>query len=78
VAELLQLEDAPPSGVLVLKSPAAYQLKGVLAPGDVIVQVNGQAVNSPDSLQRVLKKAARSWQIVYKRGNEMLTLTVRM
>ncbi len=48
-----------------------------LAPGDVILEINNQKISDLKSLQQILKKAARSWQIVYKRGNNVVTLTIR-
>jgi len=48
-----------------------------LQPGDVILEINNRRISDLHSLESILKKAASGWQIVYKRGNNLVTLTVR-
>jgi serine protease Do len=64
-----------PAVVVVDVQKSAQQL--ALAPGDVILEINNQKISDVKSLEQILKKAARSWQIVYKRGNNVVTLTIR-
>ena len=49
-----------------------------IAPGDLILEVNGIKITSSEQLQTLMKKDSPKWQIAYQRGNAVQTITVTM
>ncbi len=45
--------------------------------GDVVVQVNDEAINSPADLQKLSQKGARLWRITLERGGQMIQTILR-
>lgn len=70
----LDLEDMGQTGVVVTAGVAA---NGMLQPGDTILEVNGEKVISTAQLETLMKKPSRIWQITYKHGGNIMTLTVK-
>ena len=67
------------TGVIVLKiEPARTGINVPLQPGDIILSVNDAPIMTTAQLETLMKKPLRAWQIVYLRGEQKLTLTVRM
>jgi Do/DeqQ family serine protease len=64
-------------GVVILevdgRGPAA---RLGLAAGDIVAQINGQAIASVAQLRQILADGARRWQIAIRRGDKLLSLTV--
>jgi len=73
----LELADSEQEGVVIVNTTGAGPLIP-LAVGDIIMAVNGVKITSTAALDALLKKAAHAWKIVYKRGNNIMTLSVRM
>jgi Do/DeqQ family serine protease len=46
--------------------------------GDLILEINGEKVTSTEKLANLMSDKNRTWKIAYQRGNNVLTLTVRM
>jgi serine protease Do len=66
------------AGVLVLaveEGSAAARIG--LQPNDVIVDVNGNVIDSVESLQAALQARATRWQISINRAGEVLTMSLR-
>jgi len=49
-----------------------------LQPGDIILEISGTKITSSEQLEAVMKKSANGWQIAYRRGGNVLVLTVKM
>ncbi len=47
-----------------------------LAPGDVILAVNGQTLASVNDLRRALEAANGSWDITFRRNGQTRTLRI--
>ena len=79
LATEIGMEDLTRTGVIVMKVEQAQTGINVpMQPGDIILQVNESKITSTKQLEAVLKRPSNSWQIVYQRGAQTLTLTVRM
>ncbi|NBX04005.1 MAG: PDZ domain-containing protein, partial [Alphaproteobacteria bacterium] len=79
LASEINFEDSTKTGVIVLKVERARTGMNVpLQAGDVILQVNDQKITSTKQLETLMKTTLNAWQIVYQRGAQTLTLTVRM
>jgi Do/DeqQ family serine protease len=78
LAEEIRL-DPMLSGVVVtaiVRRSAANRL-GV-QPGDIILGVNDQRVESVDDLEGALAQGGRSWQVSVRRGDQVFNTTVRL
>ena len=79
LATEIGFEDMTRTGVIVLKvEQARTGINLPMQPGDIILQVNDTKIASSQQLEALLKKQVNGWQIVYQRGTQTLTLTVRM
>jgi Do/DeqQ family serine protease len=75
VAEELNVEEE--EGVVVLSvRPGSVAARLGFRPGDVIVDVGGERIGSVNELERLLKQRRRLWQVVIKRGNQLIRLQV--
>jgi Do/DeqQ family serine protease len=75
----LGVENLDEPGVVVTSTARVRSgLGGSFMPGDVIVQVNDTDITSTSQLEKLLKSAKNSWQILYRRQGKMVSLTVRM
>ncbi|MDE3060540.1 MAG: Do family serine endopeptidase [Pseudomonadota bacterium] len=63
-------------GVVVLGTEGGL-IGAALQPGDIIRKVNGNNVASTAQLEQAMQADSREWQIVYQRGDHLLTLTVQ-
>lgn len=68
------LEDGQEAGVAVVSGQSAAGI--ALQPGDVIAEVNGQAIATVSQLERALSAKTRKWSIVVRRGEDVLTLRI--
>jgi Do/DeqQ family serine protease len=76
VAEELSIEET--SGVVVVETSANSTARRVgLRPGDIIVSVNGKAVQGVKELAELLKRPVRGWDLRIRRGGEELRTIVR-
>lgn len=65
-------------GVMVIanrKLSGAYGAN--LKQGDIIISINKVAINNLQTLQKVLAKRSRYWNISYKRGNKLLHAKIK-
>ncbi len=77
VAEELSIEET--SGVVVVETSANSTARRVgLRPGDVIVSINGKAVQGVRGLADLLKRQVRGWDVRIRRGGEELRTFLRV
>ena len=65
------------SGLVVEEANGAAARSGI-APGDIIVAVNGAAVASPADLQKLVAQAGKQLAVLVQRGEEKIFLPVRL
>ena len=74
----MQLPDAS-TGVVITGAVANGEGMNLgLARGDIILQVNGTKITSTQVLEKVMTTATKTWQIVYLRAGNAMTLTIRL
>ena len=77
VADELSIEET--SGVVVVETSASSTARRVgFRPGDVIVSVNGKAVQGVRDLAELLKRQVRGWDVRIRRGGEDLRTFLRV
>jgi len=64
-------------GVIVTRAEALAARLGLL-PGDVVLAINGQAVQSPADVEAAARAAGRSWAFDLLRGGQRLRLRSRL
>ncbi|RZA33319.1 MAG: Do family serine endopeptidase, partial [Lysobacteraceae bacterium] len=65
------------SGLLIEDARGAAAIAGI-EPGDVLVSVNGRAVNSLDQVRDVVAKASKSVALLIQRGSDRIFIPVRI
>jgi serine protease Do len=65
------------SGLVIEDASGAAAIAGV-EPGDVLISVNGRAVNSLDQVRDVVAKASRSVALLIQRGSDRIFIPVRI
>ncbi len=65
------------SGLVIEESSGAAAIAGV-EPGDVLISVNGRAVNSLDQVRDVVAKASKSVALLIQRGSDRIFIPVRI
>ncbi|CAN7263332.1 Do family serine endopeptidase [Massilia sp. LjRoot122] len=65
------------SGLVIEDAQGAAAMAGV-EPGDVLVSVNGRAVNSLDQVRNLVAKANKSVALLIQRGNDRIFIPVRI
>lgn len=63
-------------GVVVIGGSAPAVGGFAFRKGDVILQVNGEPVLDAETLESLLRKSNRQWQIILQRGNDTLTINL--
>ncbi|MET0265664.1 MAG: DegQ family serine endoprotease [Duganella sp.] len=66
-----------PGGLLIEGAGGAAQNAGV-QPGDVLLSVNGYAVNSVDQVRQVVDKSGKSVALLIQRGGDTIFIPVRI
>jgi serine protease Do len=66
-----------PSGLVIENAGGAAASAGV-QPGDVLLSVNGRAVNSVEQVREMLGKSAKSVALLIQRGDERIFIPVRL
>jgi serine protease Do len=66
-----------PGGLVIEDAGGAAANAGV-QPGDVLLSVNGMAVNSIDQVRQVVDKAGKSVALLIQRGDERIFIPVRL
>ena len=72
------VDDMEASGVIVVAVAEGLGQSLGIAPGDIIVEINGAAMHNTLEVERMMKKNADGWKVTYKHGDKLLTLTVRI
>ena len=76
LADELGLESFE-DGVFILRLDGrSYATRMGLRPGDKIVAINNDEIDSTETLERVMSKRAASWTISIKRGGKVMKLVV--
>ena len=65
------------SGLLIEDARGAAASAGI-EPGDVLVSVNGRAVNSLEQVRDVVSKASKSVALLIQRGSDRIFIPVRI
>lgn len=65
------------AGLVIEDARGAAAIAGV-APGDVLLSVNGKPVNSVDQVRDVVGKSSKSVALLIQRGNERIFIPVRI
>ncbi len=75
VADELSIADT--KGVVVVETEA-YSIARRLSiqPGDIIVEINGEKIDSTKSLEKLLGKGARLWRLTIKRGGQLVRTVI--
>jgi serine protease Do len=66
-----------PAGLLVEDAGGPAQVAGV-QPGDVLLSVNGKAVNSVEQVRDVVGKSSKSVALLIQRGDDKIFIPVRI
>jgi S1-C subfamily serine protease len=75
VADELGIDDQEGVVILSLRQGSTAARLG-LKPGDVIIQILRQKVESVSDLDNLLKERQRMWQVVFKRGTQTLQMQI--
>jgi len=76
VAEELRIRST--SGVVVRETEGYSPARRVgLRPGDIVVEVNGRAIERVRELERAAQQQSRVWRLTIKRGGEILRTVIR-
>ena len=76
LADELGLESFE-DGVYILRLDGrSYATRMGLRPGDKIVAINNDEIDSTETLERVMSKRAASWTISIKRGGKVMKRVV--
>ncbi len=75
LAEELGLDDQE-GLVVVLSVRAGSAAANIFRPGDIVMRIGREAIETVAELERVLKDPQRSWQIVMKRGDRVFQFQV--
>lgn len=76
LAEEMELDAM--EGVVITKVRNGSYASQFVAPGDVVLSVNGTEVTEVRQLAALLFQARRSWKISVRRGGQTLSISVRM
>ena len=69
--------DMPPRGVVIMEIRRGSPVQRLrLAPGDVLLRLNDKETRSVEDVRRALGQKAQSWRIVFRRGEQVVNLTV--
>jgi Do/DeqQ family serine protease len=77
VAEELSLTET--NGVVVLETQA-YSIARRLGiqPGDIVLQINSEKIETSSGLEKVMAKPARAWKLSIQRAGELIQTTVTL
>jgi Do/DeqQ family serine protease len=75
VADELSIGDI--KGVVVVETEA-YSIARRLGiqPGDIVVEINGEKIDSTKNLERFVAKGARLWRLTIKRGGQLIRTVI--
>jgi serine protease Do len=69
--------DMPPRGVVIMEIRRGSPVQRLrLAPGDVLLRLNDKETRSVEDVRRAVGQKAQSWRIVFRRGEQVVNLTV--
>jgi len=65
-------------GGLVVQNAAGPSARAGIAPGDVLLAINGRSVDSVDQIKQVLDKEPKSVALLVQRGDEKIFVPVKL
>lgn len=72
VASDLGISYEETGGVVIIQiEPDTFAAESGLLPGDIILGINGQALENVDQLLKNLTRTRKGWEIKFKRGNKI-------
>lgn len=75
VADELSIEET--KGVVVLETEAGSVARRIgIQPGDIVVEINGEQIETTRGLEKALSKGARVWRMSIERGGELIRTTI--
>jgi Do/DeqQ family serine protease len=74
VADELSIPVA--KGVVVIKTEPGFYAQGWIRPGDIIVEVNGEKIETTQGLEKVLGKSSRGWKMTIQRGGQLISANI--
>ncbi len=77
VGEELKLPSAKTGVVVAAVTPGSPAASIGFAPGDVVVEVNGERVDTTRTLEQMMRERPGTWRLVVDRGGELLRLALR-
>jgi Do/DeqQ family serine protease len=77
VAEELSITET--KGVVVVETEAMSIARRLgIQPGDIVVQINGEKIETSSGLEKLLAKQVRAWRVTLERGGEPIELSIRL
>ncbi len=77
VGEELKLPAGKTGVVVAAVTPGSPAASIGFAPGDVVVEVNGERVDTTRTLEQMMRERPGTWRLVVDRGGELLRLALR-
>jgi Do/DeqQ family serine protease len=77
VGEELKLPSGKTGVVVAAVTPGSPAASIGFAPGDVVVEVNGERVDTTRTLEQMMRERPGTWRLVVDRGGELLRLALR-
>lgn len=77
VGEELKLPAGKSGVVVAAVTPGSPAASIGFAPGDVVVEVNGERVDTTRTLEQMMRERPGTWRLVVDRGGELLRLALR-
>jgi len=66
-------------GVVILSTePGSPARRTRFRPGDIVLSINGQEIERVKQLQEALEHAPHGWQFELRRGDRVLSATIRL
>jgi Do/DeqQ family serine protease len=63
-------------GVAVIGTQPGFYAQSWIRPGDIIVEVNGEKIETTQGLERLLSKGGRGWKMTIQRGGQLISANI--
>jgi Do/DeqQ family serine protease len=74
VADELAIPAA--KGVVVINTQPGFYAQSWIRPGDIIVEINGEQIESTQGLEKLLSKGSRGWKMTIQRGGQLISANI--
>jgi S1-C subfamily serine protease len=74
VAEELAIPET--KGVAVVNTEPGFYAQSWIRPGDIIVEVNGEQIETTQGLEKLLGKSSRGWKMTIQRGGQLISANI--